>query len=163
MALSNKEHQQNYYQRRKQEQKNGLERKTFILPLEVMNRINSLAVFFEVKPEEVIARSVSFMWEERYAIPQEIKKPKTVKVEGDPPEKKGRKKKEPSKRTQVDEPSPFATILPSVHLSNEDYAAALSRKKPTVIEGKAERIIEPPKSDSAKPDGVEDIAPFPET
>ena len=155
-------------QRKKEAQEKGIEKLVMWLPIETITRVAALAGFHELKQEEVITKAITAMWQERHDFfppPTPKPRPRPIKVaddppQADPPEKKGSGKEKPAKRDQVIEPSPFAAILPSVHLSHKDYAANGKVNKPTVIEGKAVRIIEPPKGDPADLEEAEYDSPF---
>lgn len=85
MALSTKDHQRNFAQRRKQEKEMGLKRAVFMLTQETTTRIDALAGFYELKPEEVITRAIQTMWQDRLVVsPTFITQPRTVKVADDP-------------------------------------------------------------------------------
>ena len=68
MALSMKDHQRNFAQRRKQEKALGIKRAVFMLPQETTTQIGALAGFYELKPEEVITRAIKTMWKDRLVI-----------------------------------------------------------------------------------------------
>ena len=105
MALSTKDHQRNFAQRRKQEKEMGLKRAVFMLTQETTTRIDALAGFYELKPEEVITRAIQTMWQDRLVVsPTFIAQPRTVKVADDP------------------EPTPGQTIEPVAEPSPEPVA-----------------------------------------
>ena len=84
-ALSNNDHQKAFLQRRKQEKALGLKRAVFMLTQETTTRIDALAGFYELKPEEVITRAIQTMWQDRLVVsPTFITQPRTVKVADDP-------------------------------------------------------------------------------
>ena len=83
-ALSNNDHQKAFLQRRKQEKALGLKRAVFMLTQETTTRIDALAGFYELKPEEVITRAIQTMWQDRLVVsPTFITQPRTVKVADD--------------------------------------------------------------------------------
>ena len=161
-------------QRKKEAQEKGIEKLVMWLPVETITRVAALAGFHELKQEEVITKAITAMWQERHDFfppPTPKPRPRPIKVaddppQADPPEKKGGRKEKPSKPDKVIEPSPFAAVMPSINLSAKEYEVAIKeyaealKKKPTVIEGKAERIIEPPKGDPAEPEEAEYDSPF---
>ena len=133
MALSNKENQRNFAERRKLEKALGLKRTVFMLPQETTTQIDALAGFYELKPEEVITRAIKTMWKDRLVIsPTFITQPKVVKVADDPEPEPEPVKPEPALTTPLN-------FVPSVR-KGENYGKGRYRPGKPLSSG----IIEAP-------------------
>lgn len=84
MALSNRELQQKFRQRRRQEATSGLQRVTLILPTDTVSKIESLAGFFELSPEKIVERAINPLWNNRYnALIQKVETAKEVEPQAE--------------------------------------------------------------------------------
>lgn len=148
MALSNKEHQRNFVQRRKQEKAMGIQRAVFMLPQETTTQIDALAGFYELKQEEVITRAIRTMWQDRLVIsPTFIKEPRTVKVADDQPAAEP----EPEHIDPIPTPTTPLNFVPPITRKGECYGKGKYRPGKPLSSG----IIEALSSDPANPDQAE--------
>lgn len=78
------ERQRTFRERRKAERAKGLERTVFMLTKEATTRIDALAGFYELEPEQVIVKAIEAMWKDRYDIqPSIVSEPRLPKVADD--------------------------------------------------------------------------------